>query len=49
MKRIEAARELLIIYNCYEVRHVKLSTIYRRIYKDGDIWRLVGYAHNYMV
>ena len=45
--RKEAARELYNIYNSYEVRPVKLATIYRRIYRDGDNWKLVGYAHGY--
>lgn len=48
--RIEAAKELLPVYNSYEVRPVKLTTIYRRIYRNefGN-WHLIGYAHDYTV
>lgn len=49
LRRIEAARELHKIYNSYEVRPVKLITIYRRVWFDGINWRLYGYAHNYIV
>lgn len=45
--RKEAARELWAIYCAYEVRPVKLATIYRRIWFDGSNWRLIGYAHDY--
>lgn len=47
LTRIEAAKELLSLYNSYEVRKVVLKTIYNRIFKDGDNWRLIGYAHDY--
>lgn len=47
--RKQAAKELMAVYNHYEVRKVCLKTIYNRIYKDGDAWRLVGYAHDYIV
>ena len=48
MSRIEAARQLLAIYNAYELRKVKLSTVYRRIYRlpNGN-WHLIGRAHDY--
>lgn len=46
-KRMEAAKELNAIYNCYEVRKNSLKTTYNKIYQDGDVWRLTGYAHNY--
>ncbi len=46
--RKQAARELWETYCAYEVRPVKLATIYRRIWFDGYNWRLIGYAHNYI-
>ena len=46
--RKDAARELCGVYNNYEVRPVKLATIYRRIWWDGYHWRLNGYAHDYV-
>lgn len=49
MKRIDAAKEILSLYNSYEVRKVTLKTIYKRIFKDGNNWRLIGYAHDYTV
>lgn len=45
--RKQAAAELLVIYNALEVRPVSFKTIYNRIFKDGNAWRLIGYAHNY--
>lgn len=45
--RKEAAAELLHVYNKYEVRPVKLATIYRRIWWDGYNWRLSARAHDY--
>lgn len=44
----QIARELWEIYCAYEVRPVKLATIYRRIWFDGHNWRLTGYAHDYI-
>lgn len=49
MKRIDAAKEILSLYNNYEVRKVTLKTIYNKIFKDGCNWRLIGYAHDYTV
>lgn len=46
--RTEAARELWSIYNAYEARKCKYTTIYRRIFKQGNAWRLIGYAHDYI-
>jgi hypothetical protein len=50
MKRIEAAKEIQAIYNCYEIRKNSLKTIYNKIYKlkNGN-WHLTGYAHDYTV
>lgn len=46
--RIEAARELLAIANCYEHRRLKLATVYRKIYRlpNGN-WHMTGRAHDY--
>lgn len=46
--RIEAARELLAIANCYEPRRLKLATVYRKIYRlpNGN-WHMTGRAHDY--
>lgn len=49
MKRIDAAKEILPLYNSYEARRVALKTIYNKVYKDGGNWRLIGYAHDYTV
>ena len=47
--RKEAAERLQVVYNALEVRKLKYSTIYRRIFKQADCWRLIGYAHDYTV
>ena len=49
MKKIEAAKELLVVYNNYECRKIRLATILRKMFKDGDLWRVMGYAHDYTV
>ena len=49
METIEAARELLGIYNSYECRKVKLTTILRKMFREGNVWRLCGHAHDYTV
>jgi hypothetical protein len=49
MKRINAAKELLAVYNNYEPRRIVLKTIYNRIFKDDECWRLIGHAHDYIV
>ena len=49
MKRIDAAKQILPLYNNYEIRKVSLKTIYNKIFKDGSNWRLIGYAHDYTV
>lgn len=38
--RIEAARELLAIANCYEPRRLKLATVYRKIYRTLELKRV---------
>ncbi len=46
--RKQAAKELHTLYNAYEARKVKLSTIYRRIYRlSNGNWHLIGKAHDY--
>lgn len=45
--RKQAAAEILAIYNALEVRPVSFKTIYNRVYKAGNAWRLIGYAHDY--
>nr|DAG58918.1 MAG TPA: hypothetical protein [Caudoviricetes sp.] len=47
--RINAARKLLPLYNCMEVRKIKLSTLYRRLYRFGDVWRCSGAGYDYTV
>lgn len=49
IKRKEAAKRLQVVYNTLEVRKLKYATIYRRIFRQGDCWRLFGYAHDYTV
>ena len=47
--RKQAAEELNVIYNHYEVRKNSVSTTYKKIYFDSRFkaWRLNGYAHDY--
>lgn len=47
--RKQAAKELNVIYNNYEVRKNSFSTTYKKIYFDSrcGTWRLTGYAHDY--
>lgn len=49
IKRKEAAERLQVVYNTLEVRKLKYATIYKRIFRQGDCWRLFGYAHDYTV
>ena len=49
IKRKEAAERLQVVYNTLEVRKLKYATIYKKIFKQGDCWRLIGYAHDYTV
>lgn len=49
MNRTQAAKELYALQKCYEVKPLKLSTVYRKIYKLGGLWKLEGKAHNYSV
>lgn len=47
MTRKEAAQQLFDIQKCYEVKPLKLSTVYRKIYFLNGSWHLIGKAHNY--
>lgn len=38
----QAATEILALYNSMEVRKVKLSTILRKMYYSGGVWRVCG-------
>lgn len=49
LNRTQAAKELFNIQKCYEVKPLKLSTVYRKIYKSGSLWKLCGKAHDYSV
>lgn len=49
MNRKQAAKELYDIQKYYEVKPLKLSTVYRRIFKAGGVWRLIGKAHDYSI
>lgn len=50
MKRKEAARELMGVWNNYEVRPIKFSTAYRWVFRNKcGFWQLNGHAHNYIV
>lgn len=45
----ECAEMILNNWNCYEVRPVKLSTIMRKMRLFGNVWRVIGNAHDYSV
>lgn len=45
--RKQAALEIFHIYNAMEVRKVSLKTVYNRIYRNGNVWRLNGYGYDY--
>lgn len=47
--KINAAKKLLPVYNSMETRKVKLSTLYRRLYRSGDVWRCSGVGYDYTV
>lgn len=48
--RMQAAKELLPYYNSMEVRKVKLSTIYRKIYRiSNGNWHYIGVGYDYTV
>lgn len=49
LNRKQAAKELFEIQKCYEVKPLKLQTVYRKIYKVNGIWKLTGKAHDYSV
>lgn len=45
--RAQAAQELYNIQKCYEVKPLKLATVYKKIYKRFGAWHLIGKAHDY--
>ena len=45
--RKQAAIELNVIFNSFEVRKNVVKTTYNKILKSGDNWRLIGRAHDY--
>ena len=47
--RKQAAIELNALFNSYESRKNSVKTTYNKIFKDGNTWRLIGYAHDYIV
>jgi len=47
--RKQAAIELNAIFNSYEFKKNSVKTTYNKIFKNGDSWRLIGYAHDYTV
>lgn len=47
--KINAAKKLLPVYNSMESKKVKLSTLYRRLYRSGDVWRCSGVGYDYTV
>lgn len=47
--RTEAAKELLPIYNSMEVRKVKLTTLRRKLFKSGGVWRCLGVGYDYTI
>lgn len=49
MKKNDAAQKLLAIYNSYECRKIKLATMLKKMYRDGDLWRVYGFAHDYTI
>lgn len=47
--RTEAAKELLPIYNSMEVRKIKLTTLSRKMFKSGNVWRCFGVGYDYTI
>lgn len=45
--RKQASQEIYVLYNSIEVRPVSFKTIYNRVFKSGDAWRLIGYGYDY--
>ena len=45
----DAAKKLLAIYNSCECRKIKLATMLKKMYRDGDLWRVYGFAHDYTI
>lgn len=50
MTRKQAARELMGVWNNYEVKPIKFSTAYRWVFRNKcGFWQLNGHAHDYIV
>ena len=49
MKKIEAAKKLNALHNSMETRTNSLSTTIKKMYKDGENWRLCGIGYDYIV
>lgn len=47
--KINAAKKLLPVYNSLEVRKIKLSTLYRKLRLDGDVYRMSGVGYDYSI
>lgn len=47
--RKQAAMELLPLYNSMEARKIKLSTLARKMYRSGNVWRCCGAGYDYTV
>lgn len=50
MKKNDAAKKIVSnIQYCYECRKIKLATMLKKMYRDGDLWRVYGFAHDYTI
>lgn len=47
--RLQAAMELLPVYNSMEARKIKLQTLYRKMYVYNGNWRCPGSGYDYTV
>lgn len=47
--KINAAKRLLPVYNSLEVRKIKLSTLYRKLWLDGSVYRMSGVGYDYSI
>lgn len=45
----QAALELLPLYNSMEARKNKLSTLMRKLWRDGNVWRCSGIGYDYSI
>ena len=47
--RIQAAMELLPVYNSMEIRKIKLQTLCRKLHMVDGNWRCSGVGYDYTV